>query len=89
MKRVDGETDSPKLIDLRKRELALRAAITAENHRQQRRKERIRAKLVQIVGETLLDYADRTPDFNLLLRGVLKNTTDERNKKLLADTGWL
>lgn len=89
MKNVDAIAASDKLLALRKREQALREAITAENHRQQRRKERIRGKLVQIVGETLLDYAARTPDFDLMLRGVLKNTVDERNKRFLADTGWL
>ena len=88
MKRVDGEVDSARLAELRKREIAIRAAITAENHRQQRRKVRIRGKLVQIVGETLLDYAERTPDFNLMLRGVLKNVTDERTQKFLAEN-WL
>lgn len=89
MKKADSTTASDRLMALRKREQALREAISAEHQRQQRRKERVRGKLVQIVGETLLDYADRTPDFNLMLRGVLKNAVDERYKKFLADTGFL
>ena len=88
MKRRNDADDGQRLLALRKREQALREAITAENHRQQKRKERIRGKLLQIVGETVLDYAERTPDFNLMLRAVLKNASDERDRKFLTDN-WL
>ena len=81
---------NPKLEALRKREAALKAAIAAENVRQQKRKEKDDARLFAIVGEALVSYGAQSPDFKTMLQQVLATAvTDERARQFLAARGWL
>jgi hypothetical protein len=80
-----------KLEALRKREAALKAAIAIEKVRQQKREEKEEARLHSIIGQALLQNAHQHPDFELMLKGILKSATTfgESEKKLLRAKGWL
>ncbi len=84
-------TASSKLEALRKREAALREAIAAEKVRQQKRSEKEEARLHSIVGQALVQNARQHPDFELMLKSILKSaaTLGESEKKLLQAKGWL
>jgi alpha-D-ribose 1-methylphosphonate 5-triphosphate synthase subunit PhnG len=88
-----GQTNGNKLDALRKREAALKAAIAEEQVRQQKRREKDRARLAAIVGEALLEEAARLPDFEALLKQTLRSAEslrrDERARQFLAGMGWL
>ena len=75
---------------LRKRELAVRVAIAAENALQQKRAKRNRTKLVGIVGAALLDQAAKSADFELMIKGILKTAvTDEAARSFLKKMDWI
>lgn len=80
-----------KLEALRKREAALKAAILRELVRQQKRKEKEDARLCSIIGAALVQNAAAHPDFELMLKGVLRTSTTlgDSEKKLLRAKGWL
>ena len=80
-----------KLEALRRKEAALKAAIAVEKVRQQKRDEKDVARLYSIVGEALVSNALKHPDFELMLKGILKNSTNfsDGEKKLLRAKGWL
>lgn len=80
-----------KLEALRKREASLKAAIAAELVRQQKRKEKEDARLCSVIGTSLVQNAAAHPDFELMLKSVLKTSTTlgETEKKLLRAKGWL
>jgi len=83
-------SDNTRLDALRKREVALKAAIAAEHIRQQKREEKERARLATLIGTALIDEAEHQPDLALTLRHILKTVQfDERGKKFLEDRGWL
>jgi len=80
-----------KLEALRKREAALKAAIAQELVRQQKKKEKEDARLCSIIGAALVQNAAAHPDFELMLKGVLRTSTTlgDNEKKLLRAKGWL
>ncbi len=79
-----------RLEALRQREAALRAAIAAEKVRQQKRKEKADARVFAIVGEALTRYAERSPDFRLMLGQVLQSAElRDTDRAFLAANGWL
>lgn len=79
-----------RLTVLRKREAALKAAIAQEQVRQQKRREKDRARLAAIIGAALLEEAGRVPDFELLLRQTLKKAVkDDKAVKFLTEMRWL
>lgn len=81
---------SSKLEALRKRESALKAAIAAEQVRQQRRNEKDNARLFALIGEALVIYGNQSTDFKTMLRQVLASAiTDERSRQFLKDRGWI
>jgi uncharacterized membrane protein len=82
---------SDRIAALRKREQALKAAIAAEQIKRQKREQRIHARLVEIIGEALLQNAAKHPDFEAMLKSILKTTTTigDSEKKLLREKGWL
>jgi hypothetical protein len=65
-----------KLDALRKREAALRAAISEEKVRQQKRAEKDHARLASIVGECLL------------MEESLKRNATPRDAEFLKSRGW-
>jgi hypothetical protein len=80
-----------KLEALRKREAALKSAIAAELVRQQKKKEKEDARLCSIIGTALVQNAAAHPDFELMLKSVLKTSTTlgDSDKRLLRAKGWL
>jgi len=79
-----------KIEILRKREAALKAAIAAEQVKQQKAKAKLQAREFVTVGEALCKYAAQSPDFHLMLRQVLQTAvTDDASRKFLAGRGWL
>jgi hypothetical protein len=78
---------------LKKRENEIRAKIAAERVKQQKRKEKDRARLAAIIGAAMLDEAARVPDFELLLKQRLSSSEtlkqDERACEFLVSMGWL
>ena len=85
-----GDSNSMKLEALRKREAAIKAAIAAEKVREQKRKEKMDARVFAIVGEALTRQAERSPDFRLMLRQVLQSAElRDTDRAFLAGNGWL
>ncbi len=79
-----------RLADLHRREAALKAAIAEEKVRQQKRKEKCDARVFAIVGEALTRYAERSPDFRLMLGQVLQSAElRDTDRAFLAANGWL
>lgn len=79
-----------KLEALRKREVALRAAIATEKVRQQKRQEKENARLCSIVGAALIENADQSADFRLMLKQVLQAADlRDTDRAFLTGKGWL
>lgn len=90
MLKNSGGSSSDRLAELHRREAALRAAIAEEKVRQQKRKEKMDARVFAIVGEALTRYAERSPDFRLMLRQVLQSAElRDTERAFLAANGWL
>ena len=85
-----GTNGNVRLEALRQREAALKAAIAAEKVRQQKRKEKMDARVFAIMGEALTRYAERSPDFRLMLRQVLQSAElRDADRAFLTANGWL
>jgi hypothetical protein len=86
----EAKRNSDKLAALRNREAALKQAIAIEQVRLQKKREKERARLALIVGEALARYAERTPDFRLMLQQVLQSAElRDTDRAFLAANGWL
>jgi hypothetical protein len=79
-----------KIEALRKREAALKAAIAAEQVRQQKRRERENARLASIIGAALIENAAKNPDtLGLMVKQVLQaSELRESDRAFLAAKGW-
>jgi hypothetical protein len=89
---TDQAPSGPKhrLEALRKREASLKAAIADELERDRRRTARLRDRLVAIVGTVLLDEADRSANFKLMLQQTLNTAVvDAKSRRLLSNLGYL
>jgi hypothetical protein len=79
-----------KIEALRKREAALKAAIAAEQARQQKTRLKLQAREFSAVGEALCKYAGQSPDFKLMLKQILASAAlDEASRRFLSGRGWL
>ena len=79
-----------KLEALRRREQSLKSRIAEEKVRQQRQKEKDDGRLFTIVGEALVHYAEKSPDFRLMLSQVLQSSElRDTDRAFLALKGWL
>lgn len=88
LKNSGGSKD--RLVELHRREAALKSAIAAEKVRQQKRKEKSDARVFSIIGEALTHYAERSPDFKLMLKQVLQSAElRDTDRAFLAGSGWL
>jgi len=87
----DNTTNGAARLDaLRKREQALRLTITAELDRERKRQARQRERLVAIMGNALLDEADRSPNFKIMLKQTLSTAVaDGKARQFLSQMGWL
>lgn len=75
---------------LRKREADIRAKIAVERVKQQRKSLKEYERLKSIVGGALLANASQHPDFELLLKGILRDAAlEDSEKKVLRSKGWL
>jgi hypothetical protein len=86
---------TPKSLDRKFTALLQRQTRVNEAVREQRKQQRVQAakdrgRLALIVGRALLKAAEH-PDFELMLKGVLKTTIAEGSAehKFLASKGWL
>ena len=82
-----------KLDALRKREAALKAAIAAEQVRQQKAKAKLQAREFSVVGEALCRYAAQSPEFKTMLSQVLPvalaATGNGKAEEFLKGRGWV
>ncbi len=79
-----------RLEALKAREARLREALARERVRQQKRRERNQARLVELIGTALLEEAQRVPDFALMLKQTLaKTVSDSRQRQFLEEMGVL
>jgi hypothetical protein len=86
----NGTNGNGKIEALRKREAAIKAALAAEQVKQQKAKAKLAAREYATVGEALVKYAVQSPDFHLMLKQVLASAvTDDAARKFLLGRGWL
>jgi hypothetical protein len=79
-----------RLAQLRKREATLREAIARQLALESKRKAKQHLRLVNIVGQAVLDQALQTPDSELMLKQILKTADiEERSRKFLQEMRWL
>ena len=88
MPRNCKRVDVSRIDALRKREQALKAAIAAEQIRMERRRERVRERLVRIIGSCLLSDLQDNPQLAVLLEDSLKRGADPRDFAFLRAQGW-
>jgi hypothetical protein len=78
-----------RLDALRKREASLKAAIAEEQRRHQRRSARAHARLVSLLGSTVIAHTARDPNFKLMLQQVLRTAElDARSRQFLSTMDW-
>jgi hypothetical protein len=90
--RHENTSNGSKLDALRKREAALREAITKEKIREEKAKAKVLAREFASVGETLCKHAAQSRDFHSTLRQMIAAAiaaADEPTRKFLASRGWL
>ncbi len=76
---------------LKQKERDIRAQLAAEQMKLRRREDKENTRLFRIVGAALVNHAAQSPDgFGLMLRQVLDSAvTDVKERRFLADKGWL
>lgn len=79
-----------KIEALRKREAAIKAALAAEQVKQQKRRERENARLASIIGAVLIENAAKNPDtLGLMVKQVLQaSELRESDRAFLQTKGW-
>ncbi len=84
-----AQRNETRLDALRKREASLKAAIAEEQRRHLRRTERLHARLVNLLGSTVIAHAARDPNFKLMLQQVLRSAElDARSRQFLSTMDW-
>jgi hypothetical protein len=85
----NGTTSNGKIEALRKREAALKAAIVAEQVRQQKRKEKEDARLASIIGAALIDNCAKQESLGVMVKQILAaSDLRESDRAFLAGKGW-
>ena len=85
-----GVVSNGRLDALRKKEVAIRAAIAAEQAKQQKRGAKERRRLAEIVGDALVEQAAKSPELHVMLKQILgSSVTDAASRRFLSDHGWL
>jgi hypothetical protein len=89
--RNNGRAASSRLDALMRRKAELASALRTEREKRKAIEEKERERLSLIVGRALLANAAQYPDFDLMLRGVLKTTIKPGSAELnyLKAKGWL
>ena len=92
MKIVNGTNDNGKLDGLRKRAEQLDSLIAQEKLRLQKRAQKERRRLVEIVGTALVDQASSASasDLRLTIMTILDGAvTDSASRRFLQEKEWL
>ncbi len=82
------EMNGNKLDALRKREAALKAAIAAEQVKQQKRKEKVQGRLASVLGACMLADLKANPQLGHLIEESLKRNCNPRDAEFLKAIGW-
>lgn len=86
----DLSSNNARLVVLRQREIALKAAIAEERVRQEKRIERENARLAMIIGSVLVREADGTTEFRDMLTRILRGSDiSESDRTFLEKRHWL
>lgn len=88
---MTNNNGSNKLEALRKKEAELKAAIAAEQVKQQKRNQRENARLFSIVGQALVENAAKNPEgLGLMVKQVLRAAElRESDRAFLSGKGWI
>jgi hypothetical protein len=82
--------DTGVLEALYAKEKALRERIAKAKAEQQKREERNRRRLAQIIGEAMVIEAEAYPEFKEKFKEALNQiVTDEKQRQFLKERGWL
>lgn len=85
-----NNSNNNKLEALRKKEAALKAAIAAEQVKQQKRNQRENERLFSVVGHALVENATKNPSFGLMVKQVLQAAElRETDRVFLTGKGWI
>lgn len=86
----NGANGNGKIEALRKREAAIKAALAAEQVKQQKRKEKENARLASIIGSALIDNCAKQPNsVGVMVRQILAaSSLRETDRAFLAGKGW-
>jgi hypothetical protein len=85
----NGTNGNDKIEALRKREGALKAAIAAEQVRQQKAKAKLAAKECAEIGEAIVKYARQSAEFKTMLSQVLPVVVTGDKARFLRERGWM
>lgn len=83
-----GTNGNARLESLRQRESALRAQITAEKERLERRRQRELTRHAMILGTCLLAELKDDPNMGRLLEETLKQYSNPHDAEFLRAKGW-
>jgi hypothetical protein len=86
---METKNGNEKIEALRKRETALKAAIAAEQVRQQKLKNKLAAKECAEIGEAIVRYARQSAEFKTMLFQVLPVVVTEDKARFLKERGWM
>jgi hypothetical protein len=87
----NGSNSNDRIEFLKKREAEIRARLTEERLKQQKREWREYQRLKDIVGGALLAKSAEDAETEEIVRGIIKTApiTSEGDKRLLRAKGWL
>jgi len=87
---AEGGKAHTRLQALQNRKRELDAALRAEREKRKEIEHKAEARLIRIIGRALLTAASQSPDFELMLKGVLRTSPlVESDRKFLAERNWL
>ena len=79
-----------RLQALQERKNELDAALRAEREKRKEIERKAEARLIRIIGRALLTAASKSPDFELMLKGILRTSPlVESDRTFLAERTWL
>jgi len=75
---------------VKKQKASIRAAIEREQAAQRERDAKNRSRLIEIVGNALIEQAEKSPDFLLMLKQILGSAvTDGPARRFLEEKGFV
>jgi hypothetical protein len=83
-----SDVNGNRLDALKKREAALKAAIAVEQVKQQKRREKVQARLASVLGACMLADLGTSPQIRPSIEESLKRNCNPRDVEFLRATGW-